>query len=199
MGFLGVFAFAALAGVVCSSLATSAIVAWEDAGGSWPILLGLVATTVVILALCLWLASKRRRSWWERFVAGREPLSDAEFVKALRCSPEEASACVAVRQATGKMLDLPPEFIQPGDEIDELWLAVFDNPEETELHHQIEQALHADIPIDWWLEHVDKRKLMWMHNTFGDFALRLGRELRDLSTTNNKQPTTDDPQLTTDH
>jgi len=167
---------------MCCLCLVACVLIWEDARDSWPALLGLVAATVVVLTPCLWLASRRGRSWRERFLAGRKPLFDADFAEALQCSPEEASTCVAIRRATGKMLSLPPEFIRPGDDVDRLWEGVFDNPDEAELHYRVEQALRTEIPIEWWLEHVDKSRLMWLHSTFGEFALQLGRELRRLPT-----------------
>lgn len=84
----------------------------------WLRALILIAAITAILVLCTVIGTRRANRRREEFLAGRDPLSDDEFVKELRLTDERAQkVCCAIRRAVARELSIAPEMLRPSDNL----------------------------------------------------------------------------------
>ncbi len=132
-----------------------------------------VGTVLAALALILALAARRTRQERERFLAGRAPLADGDFLRELGAAGDYARFCRIVRAGLATDCGVPPEALAPPDRVRDLERLCFDG---FYLHEAL-FALEEEFPG----HAADLRGLKcfrdWKTMTLRDLVERSAREL----------------------
>jgi hypothetical protein len=132
-----------------------------------------VGTVLATLALIVALSARRTRQERERFLAGRAPLADSDFLREMGAAGDYARFCRIVRAGLAIDCGAPPEALVPTDRVRDLERLCFDGF----YLHEILFALEEELPA--YL--ADLRGLNcfrgWKTMTLRDLIERSAREL----------------------
>lgn len=134
----------------------------------------LAITVVTALGLTLKVGAWRARSERQRFLAGRTPLRDADFLRQMGAAGDYARFCLIVRFGFAIDCAVSPEMIRPEDTLRQLERLCFDGF----YLHEISFLLEAELPR----HAVDLRRLdcfqHWKTMTLRNLLEGAGKELR---------------------
>jgi len=126
------------------------------------------------MAWVIWKEPRRLRRARGRFVAGKEPLSDADFLRKIGASGPEEEVCLAIRNALADVADVPPQMIISEDPLDSVALLSFDGADQIEWIMSLEKELGISIP------NRDVREMRVEGRTVGEYVIALARKIEPL-------------------
>ncbi|WP_165231888.1 acyl carrier protein [Aquisphaera insulae] len=115
-----------------------------------------------------------------RMVEERPPLTDAEYLRALDASEEDAPICLAIRRCLSESIGVPAEAIRPEDRMVDLWRMQWIGPDLMDLIFRLERSLGRKIPMTAAREEMGRTR----PEEFGPFAACIVRGLRTPPGTN---------------